>query len=124
MKRVKHAIGDKSFTDSTFDILALNTAAPQGGNILTPFEAMHRFVSPVSGIPISDTNKKWLVSRKWLTEKKNKKEQPGFLKEKIHYALTERLSSGDRIYYRDRTAGGSRRRKAGIIIQRKYVVSI
>ena len=36
---------------------------------------MHGFILTITGIPISADNKKWLVSRKWLTDKKNKKEK-------------------------------------------------
>ena len=43
---------------------------PYNTSNLTLFEALHDMYNPISGIPMTEKNKKFLISREWLTLKK------------------------------------------------------
>ena len=127
------------------DIVALNHGQPYDNKKLTPFEVLTGLVSPVNRIPMTEKSMKELVSRQWLTEKKNAKENPlpthpdnnetngqdnhkptNFEREKskewvekINARPTEELSIGDRVYYLDHASKGYDRWRTGIILQRK-----
>ena len=56
----------KLLADSAFELMALNTSEPANGNELSPFEALHGLLSPVSGIPMTPKVKRMLTDRKKL----------------------------------------------------------
>ena len=58
------------FSDTYEQIWALNMSEPDEKTRLTPFEALHGMVSPVSGVPLRDDVKKYLVDRTWLKRRK------------------------------------------------------
>ena len=76
VKRIKRAIGDKTIEDAMEDICALNNGIPYTNMRLSPFESLTGIVSPVNGIPMTEHSQKILVSRDWVTEKVNAKENP------------------------------------------------
>ena len=52
MKRVKRAIAHAPFKDSYEQIWALNMNQPYDKTRMTPFEALHGMIHPVSGLPM------------------------------------------------------------------------
>ena len=127
------------------EITALNNAPPYKDQRLAPFESLHGIVSPVNRIPMTEHSRKQLVSREWLTEKVNMKENPLSTHpdnnttngednhaqtnmdrqrskdwiEKIQSSPSKQLEIGNRVYFVDHHAKGYGRWRTGIIIDRK-----
>ena len=145
VQRLKKAIADRTIEDAMQDIVALNHAPPYKDQRLTPFESLTGLVSPLNGIPMTDKSRKELVSREWLTEKVNAKENPlpthpdnnttngednhaqtdmeriqsKDWVEKIQARPTQQLSIGDRVYFVAHHTKGYNRWRTGIILDRK-----
>ena len=133
--RVKTAMGSLTMKDAMDDILALNLV-PRRDESLSPFESMHSLASPVSGIPISPERLKFLTDQTWLKKQEHNEAQIFDKKkpkcpdltvcfgqdehkytrqenlldrkwvEKIKDKPTEKLESGDRIYFVRRNGHG------------------
>ena len=145
VQRIKKALGDKRIEDAIMDIDALNICPPYDGKRLSPFESMHGFVSPANGISMTETGLRELVSREWLTDKVNTKENPlpklpedknntkldkhrlteyeriisKEWMEKIHEPPKEKLEEGDQVFFVDHAEKGYGRWRPGFILQRK-----
>ena len=70
VKRLRRAMAHCYFSDTYEQIWALNMSEPYDKTRLTPFEALHVMVIPVSGVPLRNSVKKYLVDRTWLKKKK------------------------------------------------------
>ena len=69
VKRVKRVMAHCYFSDSYEQVWGLNMSKPYDKNRLTLFEALHGMINPVSGIPLREDMKKYLVDRTWLKKK-------------------------------------------------------
>lgn len=140
---IKKAIGGRTIAEAKANIVALNHSQPYNNKTLTPFEAMTGLVSPVNGIPMTEQGYTELISRDWITKKKNMKESPlstypgnrgtssqdkytqeereisKHWIEKIHDNPTKNLTCGDRVYYIDPSSKGFGRWRTCILLQRK-----
>merc|ERR1712015_430012 len=72
--RIKRAIGMKKIEDSIMDISALNMSSPYNNKTLSPIEELYGRVAPVNGIPRPHYLDKDLISRKVLSERKQRAE--------------------------------------------------
>ena len=116
------------------DIVALSLSQPYSNKSLTAFEALHAFVSPVNGIPMTDDAEKELIERKCPSDKKQKMEMQNTKPtsktsssednhkqtqeervlskdwvKKIHGRHGETLTCGDRVFYLDPQEKGAKR---------------
>ena len=126
------------------DIGALNLSQPYSNLTLTPFEELYGISSPVNGIPMRDEDRLELVKREYTSNKvqrsqyrnlnptlepfsnvdkhaqtKADNELSNDWVEKINNSYAKPLTCGDRVFYIDYQATGSKRWRKAIVLQRK-----
>ena len=69
VKQVKRSIAYCRFNESFEQIWELNMNQHYNTTNITPFEALHGMYNPVSGIPMTAEQKKFLGNCDWVTQK-------------------------------------------------------